>query len=284
GPHQSNKGRVGAENGHGASYNNTNTNLTASDGNNNHNNNNVNNSGPPPQGYICYRCCLKAIGSTFVQQMIIQISKVDQELNILLEFLKVFYRKSRVGNPATWKQHESVVVKNLSSADINNQQPSNPDLVCSICSKLMKNAVKMICCSSSFCESCINHNNNKAFLINDKQRKRSDDYILEILNISQSAQLEQDKSNKDQATTNDAKNSSKPGTENQENENTTKNPEDELKSQSTVQAKEPSSSDPTKPVGRPEANQPSQTKDGSKNSPLVNKSEPTQSDRKDPLR
>ncbi|KAI9604781.1 hypothetical protein KEM48_002843 [Puccinia striiformis f. sp. tritici PST-130] len=127
---------------------------------------------------------------------------------------------------ATWKQHESVVVKNLSSADINNQQPSNPDL---------------------------------------------------------SAQLEQDKSNKDQATTNDAKNSSKPGTENQENKNTSKNPEDELKSQSTVQAKEPSSSDPTKPVGRPEANQPSQTKDDSKNSPLANKSEPTQSDRKDPV-
>ncbi|KAH9467519.1 hypothetical protein Pst134EA_011160 [Puccinia striiformis f. sp. tritici] len=181
------------------------------------------------------------------------------------------WRCSKPDN-ATWKQHESVVVKNLSSADINNQQPSNPDLVCSICSKLMKNAVKMICCSSSF-----------SFLINDKQRKRSDDYILEILNISQSAQLEQDKSNKDQATTNDAKNSSKPGTENQENKNTSKNPEDELKSQSTVQAKEPSSSDPTKPVGRPEANQPSQTKDDSKNSPLANKSEPTQSDRKDPV-
>ncbi|KNZ62760.1 hypothetical protein VP01_1225g6 [Puccinia sorghi] len=131
---------------------------------------------------------------------------------------------------ATWKQHKSVVVKNLSAADIENQRPSDPDLVCSICLKLLKKSVKMVCCSSSFCESCISNylkthssvcpecetkvsfnpsssssssthpNNNKAFIIDDERRKRSDDYIQEILKISQAAQLEQAKSNEDQTT------------------------------------------------------------------------------------
>lgn len=88
----------------------------------------------------------------------------------------------------------------------------------------------MVCCSSSFCESCISNylkthssvcpecetkvsfnpsssssssthpNNNKAFIIDDERRKRSDDYIQEILKISQAAQLEQAKSNEDQTT------------------------------------------------------------------------------------
>ncbi|KAI9604775.1 hypothetical protein H4Q26_002744 [Puccinia striiformis f. sp. tritici PST-130] len=309
GPHRSNKGRGGGENGPGTSSNNSNPNLTTSNGNNNrnnHNNNNVNNSGPPPQGYICYRCGSKGHWINVCPTNDNPDFEGRPRIKRTTGIPKVFYRKWKVANLATWKQHKSVVVKNLSAADIENQRPSDPDLVCSICSKLIKNAVKMICCSSSFCESCISNylkshssvcsecetkvtfstnsnntnNNNKAFIIDDERRKRSDDYIQEILNISQAAQLEQNKSNEDQSTTDNTENPSKPGTETQED--TSENPEDKLKSQSTVQAEEPSSSDLVKSIGLPEANQSSHTKDDSNNSPLADKSEPTQSVSKDP--
>jgi len=141
----------------------------------------------------------------------------------------------------------------------------------------------MVCCSSSFCESCISNylkthssvcpecetkvsfnpspsssssthpNNNKAFIIDDERRKRSDDYIQEILKISQAAQLEQAKSNEDQTTAETS--SSKPALDAQEADTNSKQ---EGESQSQASKVDDSS---------PKIDQSSQPKDDSKSLP-----------------
>ncbi|POW03633.1 hypothetical protein PSTT_10932 [Puccinia striiformis] len=185
GPHRSNRGRGGGENGPGTSSNNSNPNLTTSNGNNNHNNhnnNNVNNSGPPPQGYICYRCGSKGhwinVCPTNDNPDFEGRPRIKRTTGI---------PKMQLGNNINRSCEKSF------SRRYENQRPSDPDL-----------------------------------------------------------------------------------------EDTSENPEDKLKSQSTVQAEEPSSSDLVKSIGLPEANQSSHTKDDSNNSPLADKSEPTQSVSKDP--
>lgn len=56
---------------------------------------------------------------------------------------------------ASWAEHRSAVPKNLSADDVQALQPEDPDLQCSIDSRLLKQAVKVPCCSTSFCEECI---------------------------------------------------------------------------------------------------------------------------------
>ncbi|KAA1081313.1 hypothetical protein PGT21_033516 [Puccinia graminis f. sp. tritici] len=84
---------------------------------------------------------------------------------------------------ATWKQHKSVVVKNLSAADIENQRPSDPDLSHSSVCPECETKVSFNPASSSSSSSTNPPNNNKAFIIDDERRKRSDDYIQEILKL-----------------------------------------------------------------------------------------------------
>ncbi|PLW46427.1 hypothetical protein PCANC_11117 [Puccinia coronata f. sp. avenae] len=260
---------------------------------------------PPPQGYICYRCGQKGhwihacptndnpdfegrprikrttgIPKSFLQK--VESGKPVDGQNVMVTSDGSFV----IAKPdnATWKQHKSVVVKNLSAADIENQRPSDPDLVCALCLKLLKNCVKMVCCSSSFCESCISNylkshssvcpecetkvsfntsssssssstsNNNKAFIIDDERRKRSDDYIQEILKISQAAQLEQDKANENQPTP-------ESGPDGKDAESNSK-PDDESKPQAS-KAEESSASDPTA-AGSSQTDPSSQQKNDSK--------------------
>ncbi|MBW0471010.1 hypothetical protein O181_010725 [Austropuccinia psidii MF-1] len=190
-------------------------------------NNNVNQP-PPPQGYICYRCGQKGhwiqacptndnpefegrprikrttgIPKSFLQKV---EGKPIEGQNVMVTADGSFV----IAKPddASWKQHKSVVVKNLSAADIENQRPSDLDLACSICSTLLKMAVNMICCRSSFCENCISaylkdHSSvcpecetkvsstlSKAFSVDEERRTRSEEYVKEILKVSQEAQLE----------------------------------------------------------------------------------------------
>ncbi|EHS64227.1 uncharacterized protein PGTG_22123 [Puccinia graminis f. sp. tritici CRL 75-36-700-3] len=309
GQHRLNKAREnGSHNGPSGPGSSTNPNSATSNINSHNGQGQLHSQAPPPQGYICYRCGQKGhwiqacptndnpdfegrprikrttgIPKSFLQK--VESGKPVDGQNVMVTSDGSFV----IAKPdnATWKQHKSVVVKNLSAADIENQRPSDPDLVCSICSKLLKNSVKMICCSSSFCESCISNylkshssvcpecetkvsfnpassssssstnppNNNKAFIIDDERRKRSDDYIQEILKISQAAQLEQVKSNEDQTA---AETASKSGPEAQETPSDSKQ-EDEPDHQAT-KPEETSPSDPAT-AGTPQVAQP---KDDSK--------------------
>jgi protein MPE1 len=101
---------------------------------------------------------------------------------------------------ATWNQHRSLTKKNLSAADVHDLEPSDPDLQCPLCSKLLRDAVKTPCCSTSFCESCI-----KTYLeehdyvcpecesvvkdaskleVDDDRRQRVNEYVDEVVRAS----------------------------------------------------------------------------------------------------
>lgn len=45
----------------------------------------------------------------------------------------------------------------MTSTDIQNAPPTDPDLTCPLCNRLLRDAVKTPCCSTSYCEECI-HN------------------------------------------------------------------------------------------------------------------------------
>jgi protein MPE1 len=47
------------------------------------------------------------------------------------------------------------LTKNLSATDIQNLAPTDPDLTCPVCSKLLRDATLTPCCSTSFCEDCV---------------------------------------------------------------------------------------------------------------------------------
>ena len=57
---------------------------------------------------------------------------------------------------ASWEKHRAVTA-NLTSNDIQNASPTDPDLTCPLCKRLLRDAVKTPCCSTSYCEECI-HN------------------------------------------------------------------------------------------------------------------------------
>ena len=51
----------------------------------------------------------------------------------------------------------------MSASDIQNLAPTDPDLTCPICSKLLRDAVLTPCCSTAFCDECVSN----ALLDND---------------------------------------------------------------------------------------------------------------------
>ncbi|CAH7690770.1 hypothetical protein PPACK8108_LOCUS26203 [Phakopsora pachyrhizi] len=213
---------------------------------------------PPPQGYICYRCGQKGhwiqtcptndnpefegrprikrttgIPKSFLQKV---EGKPGDGQNVMVTADGSFV----IAKPddASWKQHKSVVVKNLSAADIENQRPSDPDLACSICSTLLKSAVKMVCCKSTFCQSCItsylkdhssvcpecetkvSNNLIKAFVPDEERRTRSRDYVEEMLKASKGAADESDKNSAPEEQKNgDQKDSSSQESDSKSNEN-----------------------------------------------------------------
>lgn len=57
---------------------------------------------------------------------------------------------------ASWEKHRAVTA-NLTSSDVQNAAPTDPDLTCPLCKRLLRDAVKTPCCSTSYCEECI-HN------------------------------------------------------------------------------------------------------------------------------
>lgn len=65
-------------------------------------------------------------------------------------------------NSASWLAHRAITA-NMSASDIQNLAPTDPDLTCPICSKLLNEAVLTPCCSTAFCEECLSN----ALLDND---------------------------------------------------------------------------------------------------------------------
>ncbi|KAG0149070.1 hypothetical protein CROQUDRAFT_40434 [Cronartium quercuum f. sp. fusiforme G11] len=202
----------------------------------------------PPQGYICYRCGQKGhwiqncptnddpefegrprikrttgIPKSFLQKV---EGTVVQGKSVMVTADGSFV----IARPddASWKQHKSVVVKNLSAADIQSLRPSDPDLACSICSTLLKSAVKTSCCQSAFCHDCISNylkdhssvcpecetklstNLSKALIEDEERRTRSQEYVEDLLRASKESQeenkAEQDKSSEEHSGTVDPAN------------------------------------------------------------------------------
>lgn len=105
---------------------------------------------------------------------------------------------------ASWQQHKAVALKNLTAADIQNLQPSDPDLACSICTKLLKDAVKTPCCGSSFCDVDIRthlrehagvcpeceskvQGGVRGLIVDEDRRQRSKDYVDDLLRAGREA-------------------------------------------------------------------------------------------------
>jgi hypothetical protein len=98
--------------------------------------------------------------------------------------------------------------KNLTAADVQDLEPSDPDLTCPLCSKLLRDAVKTPCCSTSFCESCIkssladNDNvcpecesvvkNASLLVVDEDRRQRVKEYIDEVVKASRDDSVAQD--------------------------------------------------------------------------------------------
>ena len=112
---------------------------------------------------------------------------------------------------ASWEKHRAVQA-NLTQNDIQNLPPTDPDLTCSLCNRLLRDAVKTPCCSTSYCEECIqNYLSENDFvcpeceskikslknLIKDEDRRtRAKQYLDDMLKASR-AQTEIEKAEAD---------------------------------------------------------------------------------------
>ncbi|GAA5924584.1 cleavage polyadenylation factor subunit MPE1 [Sporobolomyces koalae] len=173
------------------------------DSNNNSNNNNQAGKKtdythrPPPPGYICYRCGQKGhwiqecptngdaayenrprikrttgIPKSFLTEVAGPGPKDDGDESgmpgLVLDHKSGVMVTADGGfvvarpDNASWFAHRARTA-NLSASDVQNLAPTDPDLTCPICSKLLRDAVLTPCCSTSFCEDCVSN----ALLDND---------------------------------------------------------------------------------------------------------------------
>ncbi|GAA5979468.1 hypothetical protein JCM10908_002935 [Rhodotorula pacifica] len=152
---------------------------------------------PPPAGYICYRCGQKG---HWIQECPTNSDpaydnrpRIKRTTGIPKSFLMEVNRPAPgagdeaeededavngvkagvmitadggfvVARPdsASWLAHRQITA-NMSASDIQNLAPTDPDLTCPICSKLLRDAVLTPCCSTAFCEECVSN----ALLDND---------------------------------------------------------------------------------------------------------------------
>ncbi|GAA5870741.1 hypothetical protein JCM16303_001571 [Sporobolomyces ruberrimus] len=156
---------------------------------------------PPPPGYICYRCGQKGhwiqdcptngdaayenrprikrttgIPKSFLTEVAGPGPKTGEEgmgeeegANGLVMDHKSGVMVTADGgfvvarpDNASWFAHRARTA-NLSASDVQNLAPTDPDLTCPICSKLLREAVLTPCCSTSFCDECVSN----ALLDND---------------------------------------------------------------------------------------------------------------------
>ncbi|KAM0792848.1 hypothetical protein ACM66B_002613 [Microbotryomycetes sp. NB124-2] len=145
---------------------------------------------PPPPGYICYRCGQKGHWiqecPTNSDRAFDDRPRIKRTTGIPKSFLTVVEGPDAptegatpgasgimvtaeggfvVAKPdsASWLAHRAHT-KNLSAKDVQDLAPTDPDLTCPICSKLLRDAMLTPCCSTSFCQECIEN----ALIDNDK--------------------------------------------------------------------------------------------------------------------
>ncbi|KAK4049419.1 Protein mpe1 [Microbotryomycetes sp. JL201] len=145
---------------------------------------------PPPPGYICYRCGQKGHWiqecPTNNDRAYDDRPRIKRTTGIPKSFLTVVEGPDApaegaapgasgimvtaeggfvVAKPdsASWLAHRALT-KNLSAKDVQDLAPTDPDLTCPICSKLLRDATLTPCCSTSFCEECITN----SLIDNDK--------------------------------------------------------------------------------------------------------------------
>jgi protein MPE1 len=75
-------------------------------------------------------------------------------------------------NRAAWQKQLSKRVKVLTEAEVRDRAPSDPKLACPIDRKLFREAVKTPCCSTTYCEECIqSHLLERDFVCPNCERK-----------------------------------------------------------------------------------------------------------------
>ncbi|BGP00908.1 Protein mpe1 [Rhodotorula toruloides] len=150
---------------------------------------------PPPPGYICYRCGQKGhwiqecptngdaaydnrprikrttgIPKSFLTEVQgPQVPTGEEGDGPATNGVKSGIMVTAEGgfvvarpDSASWLAHRALTA-NLSANDIQNLAPTDPDLTCPVCSKLLRDAMLTPCCSTSFCDECVTN----ALLDND---------------------------------------------------------------------------------------------------------------------
>ncbi|GAA6043057.1 hypothetical protein JCM8097_005138 [Rhodosporidiobolus ruineniae] len=143
----------------------------------------------PPPGYICYRCGQKGhwiqecptngdpaydnrprikrttgIPKSFLTEVAGPATATGEDVDTALTggvkggIMVTADGGFVVARPdnASWLAHRALTA-NLSANDIQNLAPTDPDLTCPICSKLLRDAVLTPCCSTSFCDECVSN-------------------------------------------------------------------------------------------------------------------------------
>lgn len=135
---------------------------------------------PPPTGYICFRCGTKGHWihdcPTNNDRDFDNKPRFKRTTGIPKSMLKTIeaptdemrrdgvmitpdgsYVVAQVDS-ASWARNQALRNKPLTKSDIYASVPSDSNLACSICNKLLRDAVRTPCCSKLFCQECIvNH-------------------------------------------------------------------------------------------------------------------------------
>ncbi|TNY23370.1 DWNN domain-containing protein [Rhodotorula diobovata] len=193
----------------------------------------------PPPGYICYRCGQKGhwiqdcpknsdpaydnrprikrttgIPKSFLTEVAGPLPGADEDDGAPGGGVKGGVMVTAEGgfvvarpDSASWLAHRALT-SNLSANDIQGMAPTDPDLTCPVCSKLLRDATLTPCCNTSFCDECVTN----ALLDNDmlcpecetrvksleklkpddERRERCKKYVEETLEASKEA-MEQEK-------------------------------------------------------------------------------------------
>ncbi|KAK9894655.1 DWNN-domain-containing protein [Cystobasidium minutum MCA 4210] len=197
---------------------------------------------PVPAGYVCYRCgqpghwiqdCptnsdpdyrnkprikrTTGIPKSFLQTVEGPAPDGENQAGLMVTADGNFV----IARPdaASWEKHRAVTA-NLTSNDIQNAPPTDPDLTCPLCNRLLRDAVKTPCCSTSYCEECI-HNylsendfvcpeceskvkSLKNLVKDEDRRERAKKYLEDTLQASKAAG-EAEKAEKEKAEKADGK-------------------------------------------------------------------------------
>ncbi|UZJ53830.1 hypothetical protein CBS101457_003150 [Exobasidium rhododendri] len=132
---------------------------------------------PPPIGYICFRCGTKGHWihdcPTNNDRDFDNKPRYKRTTGIPKSMLKTIeaptdemkregvmvtpdgsYVVAQVDS-VSWAKNQAIRNKPLTKSDIFANVPNDPKLACSLCNKLLKEAVKTPCCSTLFCQECI---------------------------------------------------------------------------------------------------------------------------------